>query len=118
MALEVFQNGARTIDLPGYMGIAHLRYPTAGTQANSEAQPFYVNLPYQKSLKFLVLARLTKEQVNSPYGIVFAHNGNLINARELKEDLDLRAHRHINTDSDSEIMVSNFRDCRTGSDWF
>jgi amidophosphoribosyltransferase len=72
--------------LPGRSGIAHVRYPTAGSANNEEeAQPFYVN---------------------APFGITLAHNGNLTNSEQLKEEMFRRDRRHINTESDSEVLLN------------
>ena len=71
--------------LKGCFGIGHVRYPTSGAYAVDEAQPFYVN---------------------SPYGIALGHNGNLVNSDALVDELFVQDLRHINTGSDSEILLN------------
>ncbi|RJS95033.1 amidophosphoribosyltransferase [Salinisphaera sp. Q1T1-3] len=73
--------------LVGNAGVGHVRYPTAGVDSSAEAQPFYVN---------------------TPYGICLSHNGNLTNAETLARELYRADRRHLNTDSDTEILLNVF----------
>lgn len=84
MVRDVFHS-RHMLRLVGNFGIGHVRYPTAGTSSSAEAQPFYVN---------------------SPYGITLAHNGNLTNAVEIAAELFQTDMRHINTNSDSEVLLN------------
>lgn len=81
---DVFQE-THMLKLKGHVGIGHVRYPTAGCDGASEAQPFFVN---------------------SPYGICLGHNGNLTNTAELAEVLTREDLRHLNTSSDSEVLLN------------
>jgi amidophosphoribosyltransferase len=83
---DVFET-RHMLELVGNMGIGHVRYPTAGCSSSAEAQPFYVN---------------------SPYGVTLAHNGNLTNSETLKNELFRDDLRHVNTDSDSEVLLNVF----------
>jgi amidophosphoribosyltransferase len=83
MVKDVFQTH-HMMELRGNMGLGHCRYPTAGSSSCAEAQPLYTNYPY---------------------GVCVAHNGNLTNTDELKQFL---AGRHVNTDSDSELLLNLF----------
>ncbi len=73
--------------LRGHYGLGHVRYPTAGTDSAAEAQPLYVN---------------------SPYGLCLVHNGNLTNAASLQKELWQKGFRHLNTQSDSEVLLNVF----------
>jgi amidophosphoribosyltransferase len=81
---DVFQQ-RHMVQLKGNIGIGHVRYPTAGCDSSAEAQPFYVN---------------------APYGICLAHNGNLTNATLLADVLVREDRRHLNTSSDSEVLLN------------
>jgi amidophosphoribosyltransferase len=86
MVRDVFHT--RSLErLKGPMGIGHVRYPTAGCSSEFEAQPFFVN---------------------SPFGIALAHNGNLTNSKQLAKELLTTDFRHLNTSSDSEVLLNVF----------
>ncbi|PID46419.1 MAG: amidophosphoribosyltransferase [Proteobacteria bacterium] len=84
---DAFRTNSHMRKLKGNMGIGHVRYPTAGSSSQAEAQPFYVN---------------------SPYGISLAHNGNLTNSAPLQRELFEQDRRQINTESDSEVLLNIF----------
>lgn len=80
------------MELRGNVGIGHCRYPTAGSSSCAEAQPLYTNYPH---------------------GICVAHNGNITNTQELTEYLQEKAGRHVNTESDSELLLNIFAEAMT-----
>ena len=86
LARDVFRR-SHMVRLVGEVGIGHVRYPTAGSSGPALAQPLYVN---------------------SPYCICMAHNGNLTNADDLREHIFRADLRHLNTDSDSEVLLNVF----------
>jgi amidophosphoribosyltransferase len=86
MVSEVFHKSSLE-RLKGPMGIGHVRYPTAGCSSEFEAQPFFVN---------------------SPFGMALAHNGNLTNAGQLAKEIKEQDYRHLNTNSDSEVLLNIF----------
>lgn len=86
MVTEVFHNKSLA-RLRGPMGIGHVRYPTAGCSSEFEAQPFFVN---------------------SPFGMALAHNGNLTNSSQLTKEITEKDYRHLNTTSDSEVLLNVF----------
>lgn len=86
MVRDIFTS-SHMLHLQGNAGIAHVRYPTAGSSSTAEAQPLYVN---------------------SPYGIALGHNGNLTNQEELTQQIFKDDLRHINTNSDSEVLLNVF----------
>ena len=83
---DVFDENSM-MHLEGNVGIGHTRYPTAGSYNYEEAQPFYVN---------------------SPYGIVLVHNGNIVNVKELRDEIFQEDKRHLKTSSDSEVILNVF----------
>ncbi len=86
MVRDVFHSSSLA-RLKGPMGIGHVRYPTAGCSSEFEAQPFFVN---------------------SPFGMALAHNGNLTNADQLSREIREQDYRHLNTTSDSEVLLNIF----------
>jgi len=80
------------VELKGKLGLGHVRYPTAGCSSSEEAQPFYVN---------------------SPFGLTLAHNGNLTNVEQLRYEIRSQDHRHLNTSSDTEVLLNVFAHTRT-----
>jgi len=84
---DVFAADEHMNSLRGNMGIGHVRYPTAGCTTSAEAQPFYTNMPF---------------------GVSLAHNGNLTNTEDLKQALFEEDRRHLNTESDSEVLLNVF----------
>src|SRR6476619_7562495 len=83
---DVFDEDAMRL-LRGRVGVAHCRYPTAGSEGSDEAQPFYVN---------------------SPYGVALVHNGNLITTETLRREVFEQDRRNVNTQSDSEVLLNVF----------